>query len=229
MSYLSGYTEPCVFKKLGRPKSLGLLRIRTQMRVQRVFGLTFMISLQNVIISSGYGLLLSNILKVWFWNKKGWRSKVVSPYAWRILRCPHLQSWCEECQSWRGGSFSRNMGTLRDLCHPKFNFTSQQNTFHIWLEYGEGNGTLLQYSCLVNPMDRGAWWAAVHGVAGSQTQLNDFTLTFHFHALEEEMATHSSVLAWRIPGTGEPGGLPAVSGVTQRRTLLKQLSSSRLE
>lgn len=92
MSYLSGYTEPCVFKKLGRPKSLGLLRIRTQMRVQRVFGLTFMISLQNVIISSGYGLLLSNILKVWFWNKKGWRSKVVSPYAWGILRCPHLQS-----------------------------------------------------------------------------------------------------------------------------------------
>ena len=68
----------------------------------------------------------------------------------------------------------------------------------------------LQYSCLENPMDRGAWWAAVHGVSKSQTRLSDFTLTFHFHALEKEMATHSSVLAWRIPGTGEPGGLPSM-------------------
>ena len=65
----------------------------------------------------------------------------------------------------------------------------------------------LQYSCLENPMDRGAWWAAVHGVAKSRTRLSDFTFTFHFHALEKEMATHSSVLTWRIPGTGEPGGL----------------------
>ena len=73
---------------------------------------------------------------------------------------------------------------------------------------GEGNGTQLQYSCLENPMDRGAWWAAVHGVAKSQTRLSNFTFTFHFHALEKEMATHSSVLAWRIPGMGEPGGLP---------------------
>ena len=69
------------------------------------------------------------------------------------------------------------------------------------------NGTPLQYSCLENPMDRGAWWAAVLGVAKSRTRLYDFTFTFHFHALEKEMATHSSVLAWRIPGTGEPGGL----------------------
>ena len=75
---------------------------------------------------------------------------------------------------------------------------------------GEGNGTPLQHSCLENPMDRGAWQAAVHGVARSQTRLNDFTLTFHFHALEEEMATHSSVLAWRIPWTEEPGGLPSI-------------------
>ena len=59
-------------------------------------------------------------------------------------------------------------------------------------------------------MDRGAWWAAVHGVAKSPTQLSDFTFTFDFHALEKEMATHSSVLAWRIPGTGEPGGLPSI-------------------
>ena len=59
-------------------------------------------------------------------------------------------------------------------------------------------------------MDRGAWWAAVHGVTKGRARLSDFTLTFHFHALEEEMATHSSVLAWRIPGTGEPGGLPSM-------------------
>ena len=74
----------------------------------------------------------------------------------------------------------------------------------------EGNGTPLQYSCLENPMDRGAWQATVPGVARSQTRLSDFTFTFHFHALEEEMATHSSVLAWRIPGMGEPGGLPSM-------------------
>ena len=72
---------------------------------------------------------------------------------------------------------------------------------------GEGNGTPLQYSCLENPMDGGAWWAAVHGVARNQTRLSNFTFTFHFHALEKEMATYSSVLAWRIPGTGEHGGL----------------------
>ena len=71
----------------------------------------------------------------------------------------------------------------------------------------EGYGTPLQYSCLENPMGRGAWLAAVHGVAKSQTRLSDFTFTFHFHALEKEMATHSGVLAWRIPGTGETGGL----------------------
>ena len=68
----------------------------------------------------------------------------------------------------------------------------------------------LQYSCLENPMGRGAWWAAVHGVAKSQTRLSDFTFTFHFYALEKEMATHSGVLAWRIPGRAEPGGLLSV-------------------
>ena len=68
----------------------------------------------------------------------------------------------------------------------------------------------LQYSCLENPMDEGGWWAAVHRVARSWTWLSDFTFTFHCHALEKEMATHSSVLAWRIPGTGQPGGLPSM-------------------
>ena len=77
---------------------------------------------------------------------------------------------------------------------------------------GEGNGKPLQYSCLENPMDRRAWQAAVHGVAKSRTRLSDFIFTFHFHALEKEMATHSSVLAWRIPGTGEPGGPPPSMG-----------------
>ena len=74
----------------------------------------------------------------------------------------------------------------------------------------EGNGTPLQYSCLENPIVGGAWEAAVHGVAKSQTRLSDFTFTLYFHALEKEMATHSSVLAWRTPGTGEPGGLPSM-------------------
>ena len=73
--------------------------------------------------------------------------------------------------------------------------------------YGEGDGTPLQYFCLENPMDGGAWWAAVHGVARSWIRLSDFTFTFHFHALEKEMATHSSVIAWKIPWTEERGRL----------------------
>ena len=75
---------------------------------------------------------------------------------------------------------------------------------------GEGNGTPLQYSCLENPMDGGAWKAEVLGVAEGRTRLSDFTFTFHFHALQKEMATHSNVLAWRIPGMGEPLGLPSM-------------------
>ena len=88
---------------------------------------------------------------------------------------------------------------------------SENAYIHKYIYMHKGTvGTPLQYSCLENPMDGGAWWAAVHGVAKSRTRLNDFTFTFHFHALEKEMATHSSVLAWRIPGTGEPGGLPSM-------------------
>ena len=81
---------------------------------------------------------------------------------------------------------------------------------------GEGNGNPFQNSCLENPMDGGAWWAPVHGVSRSRTRLSDFTFTFHFHALEEEMATHSSVLAWRIPGMG--AWWAAVYGVAELDT-----------
>ena len=102
---------------------------------------------------------------------------------------------------------------------------------------GEGNGNPLQYPCLENPMDGGAWQAAVHGVAKSRTRLSDFTFTFHFHALEKEMATHSSVLAWRIPGMAEPGELPSMghtesdtTEVTQQqqRDYLQMLTNSQV-
>ena len=75
---------------------------------------------------------------------------------------------------------------------------------------GEGTGNPLQYSCLETPMDGRAWWAAVRGVAKSRARLSDFPFTLNFRALEKEMATHSSVLAWRIPGTEEPDGLPSM-------------------
>ena len=77
------------------------------------------------------------------------------------------------------------------------------------ISVGEGNGTPLQYSCMEYPMDGGAWWAEVHEVAKSRTWLSNLTFTFHFHASEKGRATHSSVLAWRILGTGEPGRLPS--------------------
>ena len=80
----------------------------------------------------------------------------------------------------------------------------------LFLLDGEGDGTPLQYSCLENPMDGGAWWAAVHRVTKSWTRLSDFTFIFHFHALEKKLATHSSVLAWRIPETEEPGRRPSM-------------------
>ena len=81
---------------------------------------------------------------------------------------------------------------------------------------GGGNGNPLQYSCLGNPMNRGLWWATVHEVTKSRARLSNFTFPFHSHALEEEMATHSSILAWRIPGTEEPSGLPSMG--SQSRT-----------
>ena len=106
-----------------------------------------------------------------------------------------------------GGSAVKNLPAVQEAC--------RRCRFDLWIGkipcsrkwYGEGNGTPLQYSCLENPMDGGAWKAAIHGVANSRTRLSGFTFTFHLHALEEAMATHSSVLVWRIPGRGEPGGL----------------------
>ena len=93
------------------------------------------------------------------------------------------------------------------FCQHALRVACRRNFGQASFNCGEGNGTPLQYSCLENPMNGGAWWAAVHGVAKSRTRLSDFTFTFHFHALEKEMVIHSSVLAWRIPGTREPGGL----------------------
>ena len=97
------------------------------------------------------------------------------------------------------------------VMYPKETNTISQSVCLIYCipnaSHGESDGNTLQFSCLENLLDEGAWWAAVHGVAKSQLWLSNFTFTFHFHALEKEMAAHSNVLAWRIPGTGEPGGL----------------------
>ena len=106
-------------------------------------------------------------------------------------------------------SESESLSLMSDSLRPH-GLYSPWNSPPLVPQFGEGNGTPLQYSCLENPMDGGAWWAAVHGVAKSWTRLSDFTFTFHFHAWEKEMATYSSVLAWRIPGTGEPGELPSM-------------------
>ena len=96
-----------------------------------------------------------------------------------------------------------------ERCNPTSSLLSIYNVLESLLR--EGNGTPFQCSCLENPMDGGAWWAAVHGVAKSWTRLSDWaTERLHFHALEKEMATHSSVLSWIIPGTAEPGGLPSM-------------------
>ena len=104
---------------------------------------------------------------------------------------------CIKLEGWDGEGDGREVQKGGDICI-------------LMADAREGNGTPLQYSCLENPMDRGVWKAAVHGVAKSQIRLSGFTFTFHFHVLEKEMATHCGVLAWRIPGTGEPGGLPSM-------------------
>ena len=98
------------------------------------------------------------------------------------------------------------------LLHSYICVTFHEGAFiHVmWYRVIEGNGNPLQYSCLENPMDRGAWWAAVHGITKSQSRLSNVTFTFHFHASEKAMATHSSTLAWRIPGMEKLGGLPSM-------------------
>ena len=107
--------------------------------------------------------------------------------------------------AWNGVAMA-NMGDISVLKKRKARFwVSLQLVLQAWFLIS--NKDCVECSCLENPMDGGAWWAAVHGVAKSQTRLSDFPFAFHFHALEKEMATHASVLAWRIPGTGEPGGL----------------------
>ena len=114
--------------------------------------------------------------------------------------CQHIWKTQQWPQDWKRSVF---------ISIPKKGNAKECSNYHT-IALISHNGTPLQHSCLENPMDGGAWWATVHRVAKSQTRLSDFTFTFHFHALEKEMATHSSVLAWRIPGTGEPGGLPSM-------------------
>ena len=124
----------------------------------------------------------------------------------------------DEMVGWRHQLYEMSLNKVKELvmdreacCAVVRGVTNSQIQLSNWTELnecpGEGKRNPPQYSCLENPMDGGAWWAAVHGIAKSRTRLSDFTFTFHFHALEKEMATHSSVLAWRIPGTGETGGL----------------------
>ena len=126
--------------------------------------------------------------------------------VWRFLKKPGIKPPCDLTIPLLG-IYPEETKIEKDTFIPLFteSLFARARTWN-----GEGNGTPLQYSCLENPMDGGAWWAAVHGVARSQTRLSDFTFTFPFHALEKEMATHSSVIAWRISGTVEPGGLPSM-------------------
>ena len=116
----------------------------------------------------------------------------------RVLSQCHFQGHC---------SLNNLEKSLIDI-NTSYNIVCKGKSFTVWI-------TILTEPTLIllpgkNPMDRGAWWAAVHGVAESRTRLSDFTFTLHFHALEKEMATHSSVLAWRITGMVEPGGLPSM-------------------
>ena len=112
------------------------------------------------------------------------------------------------------------------LLVPLKNFFVASLWNHFYSFIGEGNGNPLQYSCLENPLDGGAWQATVHGVAKSRTRLSDFTFTFHFYALEKEMATHSSILAWRIPGSQQPGGLPSTGSRRVRQNLCELAASA---
>ena len=153
---------------------------------------------------------LSECLKSFFFNVKVEYNQVVSccfafwtKISWHFnLGIPFFSISWKFSFLWICILFPLLWSLFRDTGRPFIG----EFVFHI----GEGDDTPVQHSCLENPRDGGAWWAAVHGVAESRTWLSDFTFTFHFQALEKEMATHSSVLAWRIPGTGEPGGLPSM-------------------
>ena len=153
-----------------------------------------------------YNILHSNIL---IWKERGFLTQkgshiINSDLTHKLLEAALLPNKAAilHCRGHQEGSLISAYNNAADqkaketaLSHPSL----QRRQWHP-----------LQYSCLENPMDGGAWKPAVHGVAKSRTRLSDFTFTFHFHALKKEMATHSSVLAWRMPGTGEPGGLPSV-------------------
>ena len=121
-----------------------------------------------------------------------------SPCVERQQEVPGLEAGCRELLLGLGVLYTQDK---------KQSIDSMQSLSSYQWYFSENNGTPLQCSCLENPMDRGAWWAAVHGVVKSRTRLSDFPFTFHFHASEKEMATHFSILAWRIPGTEEPGAL----------------------
>ena len=113
---------------------------------------------------------------------------------------------------WGAIAFSKEKNIYTTQIPLQYHTTQIHYELFNWLRRfpGEGSGTPLQYSCLENTMDGGAWKAAVHGVAEGRTRLSDFTFPFHFHALEKEMAPHSSAPAWRIPGTEEPGRLQSM-------------------
>ena len=139
---------------------------------------------------------------------------MMAPNSQYLWMWPYLEvNHCQYNQVWKRSYRVSRMGPNPVICvftrerEGEAHGCDAQDCQWLTEASGEGNGTPLQYSCLENPMDGGAWWATVHGVAKSQTRLSDFTFTFHFPALEKEMATHSSVLAWRIPGMEEPGGL----------------------
>ena len=136
---------------------------------------------------------------------------VSTPLSLLNMYCTSWMCMCVHTQHTHCGKLCKGVLVTGKSYTPTSTFlTSGKYLYTSTHLHGEGNGTPLQYSCLENPMDRGAWWAAVHGVSRNRTRLRDLTFTFHFHALEKEMAPHSSVLAWRIPGTGEPGGLPSM-------------------
>ena len=131
--------------------------------------------------------------------------------TWKQPRCPSADEWIRKLWFIYTMEYYSNikMNTFESVLMRWMNLELITQS-EVSQRDREGNGNPLQYSFLENPMDGGAWWAAVRGVTKSWTRLSDFTFTFHFHALEKEMETHSSVLAWRIPGTGEPGGLPSM-------------------